>query len=101
MAPKGARISIVEITDGKAEASFQVCANVVAGPIRVNEVCGSARTEHAGSTGRSGRIQTDGDNVGKRKPRLLNGDLQAVLNLPDVPGLPPKKAAPPGSEFYE
>jgi hypothetical protein len=25
----------------------------------------------------------------------------AVLNLPDVPGVPPKKVAPPGSEFYE
>lgn len=81
MSPQGTRIAIVQVCNRLAEFARQVVSNIETGPIGMHEVRRTFRAEHAGGTGRPGRIQADNCDVGERPADDFNGNLKPLRNL--------------------
>ena len=79
--PERSRVAVVQVADRPGEPRLQTGPDVVPGPVRVDEIRRSPRAQHAGGTGRPGRIEPNRHDLLERYAGHPGGDPQAFLDL--------------------
>lgn len=81
VAPEGGGVAVVQVGDGFVEHGGEAGAEVVAGPLGVDEVGGAACAEDALGAGRAGGVETDDGDIGEAGSGARKGNGKAVGDL--------------------